>query len=104
MYRNAFRIQKLTKDILDVTRIESNTLRLNKIGFDLREVILDVIEDTKLMFLLESNKVKLEFRNMTVGEKPVSHSDDILIIGDRTRITQASNLSSKLSLTCWTTL
>jgi signal transduction histidine kinase len=45
------------------------------------------------MFLLESNKVKLEFRNMTVGEKPVSHSDDILIIGDRTRITQViSNL------------
>ena len=93
MYRNAFRIQKLTKDILDVTRIESDTLRLNKIEFDLREVILNVIEDIKLMFLLESNKVKLEFRNIIPGEAAVSHSDDILIIGDRTRITQViSNL------------
>ncbi len=70
MYRNAFRIQKLTKDILDVTRIESDTLRLNKIKFDLKEVILDAIEDTKLMFPSESNKVNLEFRNMmnVVGE------------------------------------
>ncbi|MGB8934869.1 MAG: histidine kinase dimerization/phospho-acceptor domain-containing protein, partial [Candidatus Nitrosopolaris sp.] len=29
MYRNAFRIHKLTKDILDVTRIESHTLNLD---------------------------------------------------------------------------
>ncbi|MGA9152440.1 MAG: HAMP domain-containing sensor histidine kinase, partial [Candidatus Nitrosopolaris sp.] len=93
MYRNASRIQKLTKDILDVTRIESDTLRLNKIKFDLKEVILTAIEDTKLMFLLENNKVKLEFRNMIAGEEPVSHSDDIFVVGDRNRITQViSNL------------
>ena len=49
MYRNAFRIQKLTKDILDFTRIESDTLRLNKVKFDLKEVILNAIEDTKNM-------------------------------------------------------
>jgi signal transduction histidine kinase len=89
MYSNAFRIQKLTKDILDVTRIESNTLSLNKIKFDLKEVILNAIEDTKLMFLLESNKVKLEFKNMmNVGGEVVSHSDDIFVVGDRNRITQ----------------
>jgi len=50
MYRNAFRIQKLTKDILDVTRIESDTLRLNKIKFDLKEVILNAIEAQKTCF------------------------------------------------------
>jgi two-component system, OmpR family, sensor histidine kinase VicK len=89
MYRNAFRIQKLTKDILDVTRIESNTLRLNKIKFDLKEVILNAIEDTKLMPLPESNKVKLEFKNMmNAGEEVASHSDDIFIVGDRNRIMQ----------------
>ncbi|HET7389748.1 MAG TPA: HAMP domain-containing sensor histidine kinase [Nitrososphaeraceae archaeon] len=93
MYRNASRIQKLTKDILDVTRIESDTLRLNKIKFDLKEVILNAIEDTKLMFLLESNKVKLEFRNMIAEEEVASHSDDIFVVGDRNRITQViSNL------------
>jgi two-component system sensor histidine kinase VicK len=94
MYRNALRIQKLSKDVLDVTRIESDTLRLNKIKFDLKEVILNAIEDTKLMFLLESNKVKLEFRNMmNAGGEVVSHSDDIFVVGDRNRITQViSNL------------
>ena len=91
MYRNASRIQKLTKDILDVTRIESDTLRLNKIKFDLIEVILNAIEDTKLMFLLENNRVKLEFKNMMNAE--ASHSDDIFVVGDRSRITQViSNL------------
>ncbi|HYA84381.1 MAG TPA: ATP-binding protein, partial [Candidatus Bathyarchaeia archaeon] len=93
IYRNAFRIQKLTNDILDVTRIESDTLKLNKIKFDLKEVILNVIEDTKLTFLLESDKVKLKFRNMIAGEEPVSRSDDIFVVGDRNRITQViSNL------------
>ena len=87
MYRNAFRIQKLTKDILDVTRIESNTLRLKKIKFDLKEVILDAIEDTKLMLLPQSNQVKLEFKNM------MNAGGDIFVVGDRNRITQViSNL------------
>ena len=94
MYRNAFRIQKLTKDILDITRIESDTLRLNKIKFDLKEVILNAIEDTKLMFLLESNKVNLEFKNMmNAGGEVDSHSNDIFVVGDRNRIMQViSNL------------
>jgi signal transduction histidine kinase len=29
-FRNALRLQRLTKDILDIARIESNTLKLNK--------------------------------------------------------------------------
>jgi two-component system, OmpR family, sensor histidine kinase VicK len=94
MYRNAFRIQKLTKDILDVTRIESNALRLNKVKFDLKEVILNAIEDTKPMLLPELNKVKLEFKNMmNAGEVVVNNSDGIFVVGDRNRITQViSNL------------
>ena len=96
MYRNASRIHKLTNDILDVTRIESDTLRLNKIKFDLKEVILNAIEDANKIMLLqpESNKVKLEFRNMmNAGGEVVSHSDDIFVVGDRNRITQViSNL------------
>jgi two-component system sensor histidine kinase VicK len=93
MYRNAFRIQKLTKDILDVTRIESNTLRLNKVKFDLKGIILNAIEDTKPMLLPELNKVKLEFKNITNAGEVVSHSDDIFVVADRNRITQViSNL------------
>jgi two-component system, OmpR family, sensor histidine kinase VicK len=94
MYRNALRIQKLTKDILDVTRIESNTLRLNKVKFDLKEIILNAIEDTKPMLLAELNKVKLEFKNMmNAGEVVVNNNDGIFVVADKNRITQViSNL------------
>src|SRR5215467_11364604 len=89
VYRNVLRIQRLLKDILDVTRIESETLRLNKIKFDLKEVILIAIEDTTLMLSPESNQVKLKFKNiMNSGGEVVSHSDDIFVVGDRNRITQ----------------
>jgi two-component system, OmpR family, sensor histidine kinase VicK len=90
MYRNASRIHKLTNDILDVTRIESDTLRLNKIKFDLKEVILNAIEDANKIILLQpERKVKLEFGNMMNAARDlVSHSDDIFVVGDRNRITQ----------------
>ena len=77
IYRNAFRIQKLTKDILDVTRIESHTLMLNKIKFNLKDAMLNAIEDTKLKLVPESsNKVKLEFKTIRgkAGDV-VSHCD-----------------------------
>src|ERR1700756_2009845 len=45
MYRNAFRIHKLTKDILDVTRIEGHTLNLDKIRFNLKDLIKSLVED-----------------------------------------------------------
>jgi hypothetical protein len=43
--RNATRLQRLTNDILDVTRIESQSLRLNLERFNLNEVISDIVED-----------------------------------------------------------
>jgi signal transduction histidine kinase len=95
IYRNAFRIQKLTKDILDVTRIESHTLKLSKTRFNLKDVILDAIEDTKLKIQPEcGNKVKLEFKNRDkAGGELVSHSNDICVQADRDRIMQViSNL------------
>jgi signal transduction histidine kinase len=45
--RNAARLERLTNDILDVTRIEGNALSLNKEKFSVREVILTAIEDAK---------------------------------------------------------
>lgn len=92
IYRNAFRIQKLTRDILDVTRIESHTLTLNKTKFSLMEVILNAIEDAKLKLAPEDHtKVKLEFKNKA-EEEDDSHSN-ILVQADRDRIMQViSNL------------
>ncbi len=45
--RNARRLEKLTQNILDVTRIESNKLVLNKERFDMNEKILNTIRDMK---------------------------------------------------------
>src|SRR5919201_3028714 len=50
--RNAIRLQRLTEDILDVTKIESQSLNLNKEQFNLNEVITNAIDDimTKKVF------------------------------------------------------
>jgi len=45
--RNARRLVRLASDILDVTRIESKSLRINKRSFDLDIVIRSVLEDMK---------------------------------------------------------
>ena len=45
--RNAERLQRLTTDILDVARIESQTLKLKKERVNLSEKILNVIKDVK---------------------------------------------------------
>src|SRR5919197_4260292 len=47
IYRNAVRLHRLTKDILDVTRIESNTLQINKQLVNLNNVISNVVLDVK---------------------------------------------------------
>jgi signal transduction histidine kinase len=43
--RNAKRLQRLTENILDVTRIESHSLQLKKERFSLNEIIRNVISD-----------------------------------------------------------
>jgi two-component system, OmpR family, sensor histidine kinase VicK len=45
--RNATRLQKLTEDILDATKIESNTLHLHKEIFDLTDLLSITINDYK---------------------------------------------------------
>jgi signal transduction histidine kinase len=55
--KGAKRLQKLSNDILDVTRIESHSLELNKEQFNLNDVILDVMTDMKTQIV--NDKVKL---------------------------------------------
>ena len=43
--RNARRLEKLTEDLLDVTRIESHSFHLNKDHFNLKDVILAQTKD-----------------------------------------------------------
>jgi signal transduction histidine kinase len=45
--RNAKRLQALSENILDITKIESRTLKLKKEKFNINEKIRDVIDDIK---------------------------------------------------------
>jgi signal transduction histidine kinase len=80
--RNAERLESLTRDILDVTRIEGHRLDLNKERFDISEVIASAIDDTKRR--LEDSNIKFEYT-----------PSKIAVDADRMRISQViSNLLS----------
>jgi signal transduction histidine kinase len=86
--RNAKRLQRLTEEILDVTKIESQSLKLKKDEFNLNDVIVNCIND------LTMNR---EFNN-NVKEKKQKiryEPNDILLNADRGRVSQViSNLLS----------
>ncbi len=85
--RNARRLQRLTQDILDVTRIESQLLRLNKEKFNLNDLIFSIIEEYKKEIRDNNNSnIKLLFN-------PIEENNNIIVDADRYRITQIiSNL------------
>ena len=78
IYRNAVRLQRLTNDILDVTKIESGILKLNKKKFSIKELILSLIMDFENPIEKENNTVKIftEFKK------------DFIIEADKGRIIQ----------------
>ena len=81
--RNAKRLQRLTEDILDVTKIESHSLNLKKERFDLTELISNTIQDvTGQSEKIKNGKLKLVFYNH--GNDKQSH----IIYADKPRITQ----------------
>jgi signal transduction histidine kinase len=83
--RNAKRLKTLIGNILDVTRIESQTLILNKERFDIRELISSVIEDYK---------DRTKDSNIQLINK-INNNNPIFVEADRERITQVlSNLLS----------
>ena len=84
---NATRLQRLTNDILDVTRIESDTLRLNKEQFNLNDIISNVLQD------YDNELREVNRRNVKLLHEP--DEDIILVEADKARLTQVmSNLLS----------
>jgi signal transduction histidine kinase len=83
--RNAKRLQRLTQDILDISRIESRSLDLKKESFNLSEMILSAIADSNNQIAKEhKDNLKLEF---------IDPKEDIFIEADKGRINQViSNL------------
>jgi signal transduction histidine kinase len=53
------RLESLSANILDASRIESNTLKLNKEIFDLNQKVLQVIDDLKITTYRERKNIKI---------------------------------------------
>lgn len=60
--RNARRLEKLTEDILDVSKIEGNVLQLSKSHFDLNYTIQQLVEDHQKEAAEKNVKVILNFK------------------------------------------
>jgi len=82
--RNANRLQRLTNDILDVTRIETQSLKLNKERVNLNELVSDIIEDYR-------NEIEKNNKDVKLLHEP---QDQIIEVeADKNRLTQViSNL------------
>jgi len=61
--RNAKRLEKLTEDVLDVSRIEGKNLQLTKSYFELNQTIKQVIEDHQKEALEKDIKLSFESKN-----------------------------------------
>jgi two-component system, OmpR family, sensor histidine kinase VicK len=83
--RNAKRLQRLTENILDVTKMESQSLKLNKERFNLNDVITNTIDD---MILNREFKNKKNDDYNIDDIKLLYEPKDIFVEADRIRLTQ----------------
>jgi two-component system, OmpR family, sensor histidine kinase VicK len=87
IHRNAERLQRLTNDILDVTKIESKTLNLQKEEFNLNDLLSNILEDYKNEIEKNKSNVRLFLKDF------INIKRSFLVKADRRRITQLiSNL------------
>ena len=86
LLRNADRLYRLSADILDVARIESETLKLHKSEFDINEKIKNVINDVS-----QASKSILEKKKVDIIFKPKESL--LMVYADKVRIFEViSNL------------
>jgi signal transduction histidine kinase len=82
--RNAKRLERLSSDILQVTRIESNKLELQKEITNLNDEIRNVIVDVKKSIASSGRKIEIRFD---------PKAEPIQVLADRSRISEVlSNL------------
>jgi two-component system, OmpR family, sensor histidine kinase VicK len=80
--RNAKRLEQLQEGMLDVTRIEGGSMKINKQSFNLNELIFRILQDFSIQ-LKDDNGIKLNYRS----------DGDVWVNADKNRIIQViSNL------------
>jgi signal transduction histidine kinase len=84
--RNAKRLQTLTSDILDVTRIESQTFQLKKERFNIYELLSNVVNDYTERTKNDNKNIELLYEQQNINRP-------IILEADKERINQVlSNL------------
>jgi two-component system, OmpR family, sensor histidine kinase VicK len=82
--RNAQRLQRLTEDILDITKIESKTLKLKKQNFILSKIIEEIVDDY-------SAEIRDSNRNLILTFISLEELESTPIIADQNRLKQVIN-------------
>ena len=82
--RNVKRLQRLSHVILDVTMIESHSLKLNKHAIDLNDLIVNIIQDHQNVIQKSDGKVKLQYETEAKGKE----GKQIFVEADKERIIQ----------------
>jgi two-component system sensor histidine kinase VicK len=93
--RNAKRLQRLAQAILDVTRIESNFLKIDKERLNLNDLILNVLDDIVMNTKEEEESLKASgsYNNRRKILYRSTKEEEIIIEADRIRLSQViSNL------------
>jgi signal transduction histidine kinase len=80
--RNAKRLKRLTEDILDVTKIESQSLDLKKERFNLNDIVVNSIDDT-MTNMKQSSKIKKNLIKLQYHQP-----QDVFVEADKGRISQ----------------
>jgi two-component system sensor histidine kinase VicK len=92
--RNARRLQKLSEEILEIARIESNSLTLHKSLFNLKDVLTLLVQDCRQPIQMDGREVEVIYHQL-------SDYDDIKVYADKERIMQVLGnlLSNALKFT-----
>jgi two-component system, OmpR family, sensor histidine kinase VicK len=91
--RNAYRLQSLITVILDVARIESGTLILERENLNLTDLITTAIEDAKNQLKISGKSIEISFFHKQIQD--VQQKKDLIVNADKDRILQVlSNLLS----------
>jgi len=93
LVRNTKRLERLASAILDVTKIDNQSLRLTKEYFNLNKTVLDLVQDHKRQLERSNARTKLLYDFKIEEEEEVSKrkddfSVDIFINADKLRINQ----------------
>ncbi len=87
--RNAKILERLSQHILDITKIESSSLQLDKQHFNLDELLVSLIKDYQQL-LARDNKTK---HIQIIYNKSRQNKKDVIVYADKERVIQViSNL------------